>query len=86
MKNSGSRFTTRHLSGVTAAGVRSNIYDNTLFLPLVPRGSKTNPLLITRVRDPRSLRRADPGSSPVGGDRRAQGVHHGPFGLLVFVF
>ena len=29
---------------------------------------------------------AQEASPAVAGDRRAQGVHHGPFGLLVFVF
>jgi hypothetical protein len=87
MKNSGSRFTTRYLSGVTAAGVRSNIYDNTLLLPWRLEGARPIRLLITRgpgSEIPQTCRpRKLPGSA---GDRRAQGAQHGPSGLLVFVF
>src|SRR6266700_2559286 len=71
MKNSGSRCTTRHLSGVTAAGVRSNVYDNTLLLPAHLEQGKTNPLLITpgpRIREP-SGAPAAPATAPEASGR-----------------
>lgn len=89
MKNSGSRSTTRDLSGVTAAGVRSNI----LPLPCIylrKRGARRIRLLITR--GPGSLNAPARAATAAEALPRPTatagpwGVHHGPFGLLVLVF
>jgi hypothetical protein len=74
---------------IAAAGVRSNIFDATRHLPR-KRGVRRIRLLITRGPGSGILGRAGHGRDGPGrfppADRRppGQGVHHGPFGLLVF--
>jgi hypothetical protein len=77
MKNSGSHCTTRYLSAIAAAGVRSNIFDATRHLAR-KRGVRRIRLLITRGPGPGSsdmpamAATAQEGSPRPTGDRRAR--------------